>query len=110
VIAVGESSPTKIGGLLHRPATSLTHQLSMLESAGFIDRRHDLMVDRRPVITVTDPLVRFHQLVIEPYLADLEAGRARQVLAEELKAEAARSDGKLLLVGLGDLYGEVRSQ
>jgi len=26
--------------------------------------------------------VRFHQLVIEPYLADLEAGRARQVWAE----------------------------
>lgn len=82
VIAAGESSPTKIGSLLHRPATSLAHQLSMLGSAGFIDRRHDLMVDRRPVITVTDPLVRFHQLVIEPYLADLEAGRARQVLAE----------------------------
>jgi uncharacterized protein len=82
VVAAGESSPTKIGGLLERPATSLAHQLSMLESAGFIDRRQDLLLDRRPVITVTDPLVRFHQLVIEPYQADLEAGRARRVLAE----------------------------
>lgn len=82
VVAAGESSPTKIGGLLERPATSLAHQLNMLESAGFIDRRHDLLLDRRPVITVTDPLVRFHQLVIEPYLADLEAGRALRVLAE----------------------------
>ena len=27
-------------------------------------------------MTVADPMVRFHQLVIEPYLADLEAGRA----------------------------------
>ena len=27
-------------------------------------------------------MVRFHQLVIEPYLADLDAGRARQVWAE----------------------------
>jgi uncharacterized protein len=54
----------------------------MLESAGFIDRRQDLLLDRRPVITVTDPLVRFHQLVIEPYQADLEAGRARRVLDE----------------------------
>jgi DNA-binding MarR family transcriptional regulator len=81
VVAAGESSPTKIGGLLGRPATSLAHQLGMLSAAGFIERRHDLLLERRPVVTVTDPLVRFHQLVIEPYLADLEAGRARHVWA-----------------------------
>jgi hypothetical protein len=81
-VAAGESSPTKIGGLLGRPATSLVHQLTTLASAGFIDRRHDLLLDRRPVVTVADPMVRFHQLVIEPYLADLEAGRAQQVWAE----------------------------
>jgi hypothetical protein len=82
VVAAGESSPTKIGGLLARPATSLAHQLGMLAAAGFIERRHDLLLDRRPVITVADQLVRLHQLVIEPYLADLEAGRARQVWSE----------------------------
>ena len=81
-VAAGESSPTKIGGLLGRPATSLAHQFATLASAGFIDRRHDLLLDRRPVVTVADPMVRLHQLVIEPYLADLEAGRARQVWAE----------------------------
>ncbi len=81
-VAAGESSPTKIGGLLGRPATSLAHQLTTLASAGFIDRRHDLLLDRRPVVTVADPMVRFHQLIIEPYLADLEAGRAREVWAE----------------------------
>ena len=81
-VAAGESSPTKIGGLLGRPATSLAHQLATLAGAGFIDRRHDLLLDRRPVVTVADPMVRFHQLVIEPYLADLEAGQARQVWAE----------------------------
>jgi hypothetical protein len=81
-VAAGDSSPTKIGALLGRPATSLAHQLGTLASAGFIDRRNDLLLDRRPVVTVADPMVRFHQLVIEPYLADLEAGRARQVWAE----------------------------
>jgi uncharacterized protein len=81
-VAAGESSPTKIGGLLGRPATSLAHQMTTLASAGFIDRRHDLLLDRRPVVTVADPMVRFHQLVIEPYLSDLEAGRARQVWDE----------------------------
>lgn len=82
VVAAGESSPTKIGALLGRPATSLAHQLGMLSAAGFIERRRDLLLERRPVITVADQLVRFHQLVIEPYLADLEAGRARRVWAE----------------------------
>jgi hypothetical protein len=78
-IAAGESSPAKIGGLLGRPSSSLTYQLGMLESAGFIERRHDMLRERRPLITVADPLVRLHHLVIEPYLADLEAGRAGQV-------------------------------
>jgi uncharacterized protein len=37
-IADGESSPAKIGGLLGRPSSSLTYQLGMLESAGFVER------------------------------------------------------------------------
>jgi hypothetical protein len=81
-VAAGESSPTKIGGLLGRPATSLNHQLGMLEAAGFVERRQDLLLERRPVITIADPIVRLHHLVIEPYLSDLEAGRARRVWTE----------------------------
>jgi uncharacterized protein len=81
-IAAGESSPAKIGGLLGRPSSSLTYQLGMMESAGFIERRHDMLRERRPLITVADPLVRLHHLVIEPCLADLEAGRAGQVWHE----------------------------
>jgi uncharacterized protein len=81
-VAAGESSPAKIGGLLGRPSSSLTYQLGMLESAGFTERHHDMLLDRRPLITVADPLVRLHHLLVEPYLADLEAGRARQVWQE----------------------------
>jgi uncharacterized protein len=92
-VAAGESSPTKIGGILGRPATSLAYQLATLVSAGFIDRRHDLLLDRRPVVTVADPMVRFHQLVIEPYLADLEAGRARQVWTEAAHTVESRIYG-----------------
>jgi hypothetical protein len=91
-IAAGESSPTKIGGLLARPATSLTYQLGMLESAGFIERRQDLLLERRPVITILDPLVRLHHLVIEPYLGELEAGRAPEVW----KAVQPTIDSKIL--------------
>jgi len=82
VIAAGETSATKIGGLLGRPATSLIHQINMLESAGFVERRQDLLLDRRPSFAVADPVMRLHHLVIEPYLADLEAGRATEVWQE----------------------------
>ncbi len=92
-VAAGESSPTKIGGLLHRPATSLAHQLATLASAGFVDRSHDLLLDRRPVITVADPMIRFHQLVVEPYLADLEAGRATEVWLEAEHTVASKIYG-----------------
>jgi uncharacterized protein len=78
-IAGGESSPSKIGGLVGRASSSLSHQLGMLESAGFIERRQDMLLDRRPVITVADPVVRLHHLVIEPHLAALEAGDAARV-------------------------------
>ncbi|PRY01722.1 AAA family ATPase [Allonocardiopsis opalescens] len=78
-VAAGESAPAKIGGLLGRPTSSLSYQLRMLESAGFIERRHDLLLDRRPAIAVADPVMRLHHLVIEPYLAELEAGRAADV-------------------------------
>lgn len=89
-IASGESSPAKIGGLLGRQSSSLSYQLGMLESAGFIHREQDLLFDRRPVIRVADPLVRFHHLVIEPYLADLEAGRAERVWGEVTHTVASK--------------------
>lgn len=92
VISAGESSPAKIGGLLGRPSSSLSHQLSMLESAGFVDRRQDLLMDRRPAIAVSDPVVRTHHLIIEPHLADLEANRAAQIWAES----AHTVDSKIL--------------
>lgn len=81
-VAAGESSPTKIGGLLGRPATSLAHQLNMLEVTGFVEKQHDLLLDRRPAYSVADPVMRLHHLLIEPYQGDLEAGRARTVWDE----------------------------
>lgn len=81
-VAAGESSPAKIGGLVGRTSSSLSHQLGMLESAGFVERRQDMLLDRRPVITVADPVVRLHHLVTEPHLAELEAGEATRVWAD----------------------------
>jgi hypothetical protein len=89
-VAAGESSPSKIGGLMGRPSTSLSYQLHVLESAGFVERRQDMLKDRRPAITVADPMVRLHHLVIEPNLADLEAGRAQRVWREAQHTVASK--------------------
>lgn len=90
VIAAGESSPTKIGGLIGRDSGSLSYQLGLLESAGFVERKQDLLRERRPILTVADPVVRLHHLVIEPYLADLEAGRAQEVWQEAVRTVESR--------------------
>ena len=82
-VAAGESSPTKIG-LPARPPGYLADAPAGHAGLGRVHRPPGIHrpSDRRPVVTVADPMVRFHQLVIEPYLADLEAGRAGQVWAE----------------------------
>ncbi|CAM3076489.1 ATP-binding protein [Saccharomonospora xinjiangensis] len=82
IISAGESAPSKIAGLLGRPSSALTHQFRTLESAGFVNYRQDILRERRPTITIADPIVRLHHLVIEPYLADLEAGLAGEVWQE----------------------------
>jgi hypothetical protein len=90
LIAAGESSPAKLGGLMGRASSSLTYQLGMLESAGFVERRQDMLRDRRPIITVADPVIRLHHLLIEPYLADLEAGRATRIWNEVTHTVASK--------------------
>src|SRR5262249_61878074 len=77
-----ETRRARSGGLGGGPASWLSPRWPRLESAGLVQRRHARPMNRRPMITVADPVVRLHHLVIEPHLADLEAGRADQVWDE----------------------------
>jgi uncharacterized protein len=71
-VASGATSPTQIGGLMGMEARSLTYYLNVMRDAGFIRYDQDLLLQRRPVITVADPAVRFHNLVVNPSLLDFE--------------------------------------
>lgn len=71
-VATGAHSPTKIGGIVGRDINQLRHPLQVLESAGFLSRSEDVLVQRRPSYTITDPVVRFSQVVIEPFRVMLE--------------------------------------
>ncbi|NEE01221.1 ATP-binding protein [Phytoactinopolyspora halotolerans] len=75
-VSNGATTPTKIGAIIGMDAKSLTYHLGIMRSAGFIHHDLDILLQRRPVITVADPTVRFHNLIVRPNLADLEMRNA----------------------------------
>ena len=72
-IAAGHSAAGAVAAALGRPVTSITHVLDGLERAGFIERLDDALRQRRPVLRVADPFLRFHHAVMRPELARFEA-------------------------------------
>ncbi|QDP94887.1 ATPase [Microlunatus elymi] len=71
-VAQGATTPTKIGGIVGLETKSLDYYLRLMRAAGFLRHDQDLLLQRRPVITIADPVVRFHNLIVRPNLADLE--------------------------------------
>jgi hypothetical protein len=78
-VAAGASTPTKIGTAIGRDDNAIRYPLGVLESTGYLTRTQDLLRTRKPVITVTDPVIRFDRLITAPNLGQLELGRAEQV-------------------------------
>lgn len=81
-VAGGATSPAKIGGLLERDRTSLGRPLEMLTSSGYLDHSTDPLWERRPVITVADPIIRFHNLITVPNRDLIETGGSVQAWRE----------------------------
>lgn len=77
--AQGASTPTKIGAATGRDANAVRYPLGVLESAGYLTRNRDMLRARKPVITVTDPIIRFDRLITAPHLGQLGLGRTREV-------------------------------
>jgi AAA+ ATPase superfamily predicted ATPase len=75
-VANGATTPTQIGSLVGMDTKSLTYHLTVMRDGGFIRHDQDLLLQRRPVITVADPVVRFHNLVVKPNLLDFEMRNA----------------------------------
>lgn len=75
-VAGGASTPSKIGAAIGRDQRSLAHALDVLETAGVVHRDEDVLLQRRPTLTIADPIVRFHELVVVPRLAAFEDRRA----------------------------------
>ncbi|MBO0804908.1 MAG: ATP-binding protein [Nocardiopsaceae bacterium] len=76
-VARGATTPTQIGGLMGMDARTITYHLDVMSDGGFIRRDQDILLQRKPVITVADPVVKFHNLVVRPNLLDFEMRHAR---------------------------------
>ncbi|MGN9840841.1 hypothetical protein ACTMTI_22230 [Nonomuraea sp. H19] len=77
-VANGATSPAKIGGLLEQPRSSLTRPIDALASAGYLRYETDPLWERRPVITIADPIVRFHNLITVPQHDLVETGQSAE--------------------------------
>ena len=77
-IAQGATTPSKVGSVLGRQRGAVTHPLEVLESTGYIRCERDVLRARHPVITLTDPVIRFNQLVTLPQVNVIEQGFAEQ--------------------------------
>jgi hypothetical protein len=75
-VARGQHTPSKIGATLGRERGAVTHPLDVLESAGYLQREADILRTRHSVITLTDPVIRFNQLITLPAAPGIEAGQA----------------------------------
>lgn len=76
-VSSGAATPTQIGGLVGMDAKSLTYHLNVMRDGGFLRHDQDLLRQRKPIITVADPIVRFHNLIVRPNLLDLEMRESR---------------------------------
>ncbi len=80
-VASGAHTPTAVGQRIGRPASALAHALDVLVTAGFLLRREDVLRQRRPVLEVADPIVRFTDLVVGPFRPVYEDRRGALALA-----------------------------
>lgn len=78
-VAAGNHAPKDIGGPLARDANQLRHPLGTLTDAGFLDRDEDVLKSRRPLYFLADPIVKFTEVVIDPYRPQLEEGEYESV-------------------------------
>jgi hypothetical protein len=76
-VSSGAATPTQIGGIVGMEAKTLGYHLGIMRAAGFIHHDQDVLLQRKPVITVADPVVRFHDLIVRPNIADFEMREGR---------------------------------
>ncbi len=92
-ISRGAHRRAEIAAALDRPSNAIGHALSVLEDVRFIQRTEDALRHQRPVYTLTEPIIRWHQLVIAPNEPLLSIDRAEQVWSSSAATVASKIYG-----------------
>jgi hypothetical protein len=67
-IASGESTPAKVAARLQRDSRTMGYPLGVLRRAGFVAYDEDMLLNRKPVVSIADPVIRFHHTITLPRL------------------------------------------
>ncbi len=78
-LSVGHLRRSEIAADLGRPVGALSHLLGGLESIGLVERLDDALRGKRNTYRIAEPLIRFHQLLIQRHEGEIVAGRAADV-------------------------------
>ncbi len=78
-VSRGAHRTSEIAAALGRQPTAIGHALAVLESVRFLAKDEDALRSRRPVYSVAEPVLRWHQLVVAPNDAPLAIGAAERV-------------------------------
>jgi uncharacterized protein len=92
-ISRGAHRRSEIAAALDRPSNAIGHALSVLEDVRFIERTEDALRSQRPVYSLAEPAVRWHQLVIAPNEPLLSIGRAERVWSAAAATVASKIYG-----------------
>lgn len=90
-VASGEGTPVKIAAKLQRDARTMTYPLGVLRRAGFIGYDEDMLMKRKPVVSIADPVIRFHHTITLPRLQIFQRrGRAAEGWAQAQPTYSAK--------------------
>lgn len=90
-VASGEGTPVKIAAKLQRDARTMAYPLGVLRRAGFIAYDEDMLLKRKPVVSIADPVIRFHHTITLPRLQIFQRrGRAAEGWAQAKPAYSAK--------------------
>lgn len=82
-VASGEHTPTKIAAKLQRDPRTMSYPLGVLRRAGFLGYDEDVLLNLKPIVSIADPVIRFHHTITLPRLQLFQRrGRAAQAWAE----------------------------
>jgi hypothetical protein len=81
-IAVGNGTSGRVAGYLERPASDITHPLTVLQDCGMVVREDDAFRGNRRTYRIAEPLIAFDHAVARPALRQLERGAAGEVWAD----------------------------